>query len=75
MKVNILNLNCRRFNFSLVWDCVGVKSLTSDPSSKWASRDVILIVFDKDIVISWECRKVADAARSVLVVHTVDFCF
>lgn len=57
-----------------VWLC-GCPSLTGDPSSKRASGDVILIIFDKDIVISWECRKVADTARPVLVVQTVDFCF
>lgn len=48
---------------------------TRDPGSEGAPGDVILIVLDEDVVISRQRWQVADAARPVLVVHTVDVCF
>lgn len=50
-------------------------TLTCDPGSERAPRDVILIVPDDNIVISGQSRQVADAARSILVVHTLDLGF
>lgn len=49
--------------------------LTSDPGGERAAGDVILVVFDQDIVVAGQSGQVADAARPVLVVHTADLRF
>lgn len=49
--------------------------LTRDPGSKRAAFDVILVVFDQNVVVSGERGKVADAARPVFVVHAADVRF
>lgn len=52
--------------------CVLTCKLTGDPGSEWAAGDVVLVVFDQDVVVSGESGQVADAARPILVVHTAD---
>lgn len=66
-------------------DVLMAGSLTSDCPSRWvptcdlggerAAGDVVVVVFDQDVVVSGQSGQVADAARSVLVVHTTDLCF
>lgn len=66
-------------------DVLTAGSLTGDCPSRWvptydfggerAARDVVVVVFDQDVVVSGQSGQVADAARSVLVVHTTDLCF
>lgn len=46
--------------------------VTSNPSSEGAARDVLVIVFDQDAVVSGQDRQVGHSARPVLVVHTAD---
>lgn len=47
---------------------------TYDLSGEGAAGDVVFVVFDQDVVVSGQSGHVADAARPVLVVHTVDLC-
>lgn len=50
-------------------------SLTSDPGGERAAGDVVVVVFDQNVVVSGQSGQVADAARPVLVVHTADLRF
>lgn len=49
--------------------------LTSDPGGERAAGDVILVVFDQNVVVAGQSGQVADAARPVLVVHATDLRF
>lgn len=49
-------------------------NITSDPSRKGAARDVLVIVFDQDAVVSRQDRQVGHSAGPILVVHTADVC-
>lgn len=49
--------------------------LTGDPGREGAPRDVLVIVFDQDAVVSRQDGQVGHCARPVLVVHTADVCF
>lgn len=49
--------------------------LTGDPGSERAASDVLIVVFDQDVVVSGQSGQVADTAGPVLVVHTADLRF
>ena len=56
-----------------MYQCVW--SLTGDLGGERATGDVLVVVFDQNVVVSGQSGHVADAARPVLVVHTADICF
>lgn len=49
--------------------------LTDDLGGEGAAGDVLVVVFDQDVVVSGQSGQVTNAARSVLVVHTADLRF
>lgn len=49
--------------------------LTGNPGGERAASDVLVIVFDQDVVVSWQRGQVADSAGPVFIVHTADLCF
>lgn len=49
-----------------------VERVTSNPSREGAAWDVLVIVFNKDAVVSRQHWQVRHGAGSVLVVHTAD---
>lgn len=59
-------LNPRRHR--LIWP----RPPTDDLGGEGAAGDVLVIVFDQDVVVAGQSGQVADAARPVLVVHTVN---
>lgn len=61
-------------NMGLVMSVL-MRVLTGDPCSKWAALDVIIVVFNQDVVISRQRGKVADAACSVFVIHAANLRF
>lgn len=50
-------------------------NLTSYPGREGTSRNVFVIVFDQDVVVSRQDRQIGDCAGPVLVVHAADVCF
>lgn len=49
-----------------------IDDITSNPSREGAARDVLVIVFDQDAVVSWQDRQVGHSAGPILVVQTAD---
>lgn len=59
-------------NNERVSGCDILESRTSDPGRKGASRNVLVVVFDQDAVVSRQDRQVGHRARPVLVVHAAN---
>ena len=49
-----------------------IDDITGNSSREGAARDVLVIIFDQDAVVSWQDRQVGHSARPILVVHTAD---
>lgn len=47
-------------------------NITGNSSREGAARDVLVIIFDQDAVVSWQDRQVGHSARPILVVQTAD---
>lgn len=72
-------------NYNTLWTCrlwyiylhsVFCKTVpTSNPCWKGAARNVLVIVFDQDAVVSWQNRQIGHTARPILVVQAADVCF
>lgn len=54
--------------------CASVQ-LTGDPGGEGAAGDVLVVVFDQDVVASGQRGQVANRARPVFVVHAADVRF
>lgn len=49
--------------------------LTSDLGSEGAARNVLVVKFDNDVVVSWSCGQVGHNTGAVFVVFTSDLSF
>ncbi len=52
-----------------------IDDFTSNSSREGAARDVLVIVFNQDAVVSWEDGQVGHSAGPILVIHTADVGF
>lgn len=53
-------------------DGLRIDDITCNSSREGAARDVLVIIFDQDAVVSWQDRQVGHSARPILVVQTAD---
>lgn len=52
-----------------------IKAFTSDLGGKWTSRDVFIVKFNNDVVVSWCSGEVGHSAGAIFVVLACDLSF